>query len=179
MRTFIAVEVTNREVIDAITTFQKELPIKARPVKTQNMHFTLLFLGDITEVQKEDIQNSLERVYFEPFEIKFSGVGAFPKSKSPNVVWVGVEPQTAIMLVRLANIVQDILAPLGFESDKPFRPHMTVFRIKNKIGNITNELKKYQNNTFGTQVVKEIKFKQSILTPAGPKYSDLQVVKAR
>ena len=29
---------------------------------------------------------------------------------------------------------------MGFSSDKPFKPHLTVFRIKKKIGDITEEL---------------------------------------
>ena len=33
------------------------------------------------------------------------------------------------------------LKPLGLVSDKPFKPHLTVFRIKKKIGDITEELK--------------------------------------
>jgi len=68
---------------------------------------------------------------------------------------------------------------LGFRNDKPFKPHATIFRVKNKIGNISNELKEYELHTFGIQKVYEIKFKKSVLTSDGPIYSDLQVVKAK
>ncbi|MFB3114287.1 MAG: 2'-5' RNA ligase family protein, partial [Nitrosopumilaceae archaeon] len=63
--------------------------------------------------------------------------------------------------------------------DKPFQPHVTIFRIKNKIGNISDKLKRYSTTKFGIQKISEIKFKQSVLTPDGPNYSDLQVIKAK
>jgi len=65
------------------------------------------------------------------------------------------------------------------KNDKPFKPHATIFRDKNKIGNISNELKEYESYTFGIQKIFEIKFKKSVLTSDGPIYSDLQVVKAK
>jgi 2'-5' RNA ligase len=40
-------------------------------------------------------------------------------------------------------------------------------------------LAKFSSEKFGIQRVSEIKFKQSVLTPEGPNYSDLQVIKAK
>ena len=74
--------------------------------------------------------------------------------------------------------VENVLKPLGFTSDKPFKPHLTVFRIKKKIGDITEELKEKKILDFGTQSVTGIKLKKSELTPSGPNYSDLLEVKA-
>jgi 2'-5' RNA ligase len=82
-------------------------------------------------------------------------------------------------LVELAKKVEEKLLPLGFKSDKAFRPHVTIFRIKNKISDITAELSKYTDVKFGVQRVSEIKFKQSVLTPTGPIYSDIGVIGAK
>ncbi len=82
-------------------------------------------------------------------------------------------------LVDLAKKVQNVLEPIGFISDKPFKSHITVFRIKNKIGDISKELEKFSLNEFGSQEVSSIKLKQSTLTPQGPIYSDLLEVKAK
>ena len=54
-----------------------------------------------------------------------------------------------------------------------------MFRIKNKIGDITNELEKLSRHYFGKQMISEIKLKKSELTPNGPIYTDLLVVKGR
>ena len=66
-------------------------------------------------------------------------------------------------LKELASKVEDALSPLGFKSDKPFKPHVTIFRIKSKIGDITKDLKKFQNIELGSQQVVKIKFKKSVL----------------
>ncbi len=177
MRTFVAVEITDQGILSSIKNLQSNLRIEAKPVELQNMHFTLLFLGEISEDMAQRVQNELKTIQFDSFDISFEGVGAFPKPKFPRVVWIGVK-NGANQLMELAKIVEEKLSPLGFKSDKEFKPHITTFRLKNKIGDITDELSKYSNEKFGSQKISEIKFKKSVLTPSGPIYSDLQVVKA-
>lgn len=177
MRTFVAVEITDQGILNSIKNLQSDLRIEARPIESQNMHFTLLFLGEISEDMVQRVQNELKTIQFDSFDISFEGVGAFPKPGFPRVVWIGVKIG-AEELVELAKTVEKKLSPLGFKSDKEFKPHITIFRVKNKIGDITDELVKYSNEKFGSQKISEIKFKKSVLTPSGPIYSDLQVVKA-
>jgi len=177
MRTFVAAEITDQGILSSIENLQASLRIGAKPVELQNMHFTLLFLGEITEDMAQRVQNELKTIKFDSFDVSFEGVGAFPKPKFPRVVWIGVK-NGAAQLVEIAKIVEEKLSPLGFKSDKEFKPHITAFRIKNKIGDITDELSRYSNEKFGSQKISEIKFKKSILTPSGPIYSDLQVIKA-
>ena len=178
MRTFVAIEIINENVLNSIKKVQSELRVTAKPVKTENIHFTLMFLGEISESVNEKIQASLDLIKFESFKIKFEGVGAFPKPKSPRVIWIGTDRQSGEKLIGLAKKVEEALSPLGFKSDKPFKPHVTIFRIKNKIRDISEDLGRYQKEELGTQTVSEIKLKKSILTPNGPNYSDLKVIEA-
>lgn len=177
MRAFIAVEINNAEVLSAIKKVQEEIRIDAKPVDTKNMHFTLLFLGEITEDTAVRISELLKTLDFRQFDIGFEGIGAFPKPKFPRVVWVGVK-EGADELVCLARSVEERLQALGFKADKPFKPHMTMFRIKNRL-DVTEWLAKYAGCRFGTQRISEIKLKKSVLTPSGPVYSDLEVIPAR
>jgi 2'-5' RNA ligase len=179
MRTFVAAEITDSSVIDSIKKIRSSLKIAAKPIEVQNMHFTLLFLGEITEDMSQKVLSQLKTIEFSSFDIGFEGVGAFPKPRFPRVVWVGIDAEGARHLVELAKSVEEKLASLGFRPDKPFKPHATIFRIKNKAGDITGELAKFAGAKFGTQKVSEIKFKQSVLTPAGPIYSDLGVISAK
>ena len=48
MRTFVAAEINNEEVLNEIKKVQSELKINAKPVSLKNIHFTLLFLGEIS-----------------------------------------------------------------------------------------------------------------------------------
>ncbi|MBI5146624.1 MAG: RNA 2',3'-cyclic phosphodiesterase [Thaumarchaeota archaeon] len=177
MRTFVSAEITDQGILNSIKNLQSNLRIEAKPVELQNMHFTLLFLGEISEDMAQRVQNELKTIQFDSFDISFEGVGAFPKPRFPRVVWIGIK-DGAGELVELAKSVEKKLSPLGFKSDKEFKPHITLFRIKNKIDDITGELAKYSNEKFGSQKISEIKFKKSVLTPSGPIYSDLQVVMA-
>ncbi len=178
MRTFVAVEITNQSVLDSIKKLQASIKIDAKAVEMQNMHFTLMFLGEITGDMAQRVHAQLKTIEFTPFDIDFEGVGAFPKPRFPRVVWVGTKGG-AEKLVALAKSVEDRLGPLGFYSDKPFKPHITIFRIKNRVGDITDKLAKHADEKFGIQQVNEIKFKKSVLTPRGPVYSDLGAIVAK
>ena len=179
MRTFIAAEINEEQVLTSIKKIQSDLKIKAKPVSPNNIHFTLLFLGEISEEMSKKVQNALGSIEFSPFEVIFEGLGAFPKPKFPRVIWVGTDENGGAKLKDLAKKVEEKLSPLGFRSDKPFKPHITIFRIKNRIGDISDELNNIDASSLGIQKISEIKLKKSELTPNGPIYSDLQVVKAK
>lgn len=178
MRVFVAVEILEDNVISAILDFQSKIKIKAKPVLPQNLHFTLQFLGETSEDNVEKIRHALKSIEFSKFKINFQGVGAFPSIRSPRVIWIGVDADGGNFLKQLASKVEKVLLPLGFSQDKPFKSHITVFRIKNKVNNVSKELKKFEFNDFGSQVISTIKLKQSILTPQGPLYSDIEVIRA-
>ena len=178
MRTFVAIEISNKEVLDAIEKFQSQINIKAKAVEPRNLHFTLQFLGEISDDVAGSIIDSLRKIKFSNFKVNLRGVGAFPKPKYPRVVWIGTDNQGGRRLIELSKEVGKKLEPIGFSQDKPFKPHITIFRIKKKIGDITEELDKQKELNFGIQEVTSIKLKKSELTPSGPIYSDIEVISA-
>jgi 2'-5' RNA ligase len=178
MRTFVAIEITSSEIINSISKFQTEINIKAKPIEPHNLHFTLQFLGDISQETVEKVMISLNSIKFSRFMVNFRGVGVFPTLKFPRIIWIGTDENGGNSLVELAKKVEDTLSPLGFSIDKPFKPHITVFRIKNKIEDISKELDKFKSVDFGRQEIAVFKLKQSILNSKGPVYSDLMEVKA-
>jgi len=179
MRAFVAVEIQDDNILDAIAKIQSEFKIKATPVDKKNMHFTLLFLGEITEETAANVKKALSTVSFKPIEVRFTHVGAFPNPRSPRVIWIGVDEISSRQLVELASQVEKKLGPLGFKSDKPFKAHLTIFRIKNRTDDISGMIEKFKKIDLGKYTMTELKFKQSVLTPNGPIYSDLQVVLAQ
>ncbi len=178
MRTFVAIEISNDNIINSIKKFQAEININAKPVEPKNFHFTLQFLGENSEEISQKIIQALRKIEFSSFSVNLKGVGAFPKSKFPRVIWVGTDDDGGNMLIQLSKKVEKALEPLGVFSDKPFKPHITVFRIKKKIGDITNELDSQKTIDFGIQEVTNLKLKKSELTPDGPIYTDLEEIKA-
>lgn len=178
MRTFVAIEISNDDIINSMRKFQTGININAKPIEPKNFHFTLQFLGEVSEKISQKIIQALHKIEFSSFNVNLKGVGAFPKSESPRVIWIGTDDDGGNMLIQLSKKVEKALEPLGFFSDKPFKPHITVFRIKKKIGDITNELNSHKTIDFGIQEVANLKLKKSELTPDGPIYSDLEEIKA-
>ena len=178
MRTFVAVEISNEDIINSIKKFQTKIDIDAKSIGSKNFHFTLQFLGEISEEILQKIIEALRKIEFSSFNVNLKGVGAFPKPKFPRVIWIGTDDDGGNSLIQLSKKVENVLEPLGFYLDKPFKPHITVFRIKKKIGDITRELGSQKTIDFGIQKVTSIKLKKSTLTSNGAIYSDLEEIKA-
>jgi len=178
MRTFVAIEVNNKDVLNSIHKIQTELNIKAKPVELHNMHFTVQFLGEVSEEMIGKISDALNSIEFSAFSISFVSVGVFPKPNFPRVIWIGTDDGIN-ELEKLAGMVRSKLSQLGFSPDTKFKPHVTIFRVKNKIEDMSDKLEKFSSYYFGKQTVSEIKLKKSELTPNGPIYTDLLVVKGK
>jgi len=179
MRTFVAVEVASQDAIKNMLEFQKMLlnaGLRAKPVTANQLHFTLMFLGEINESMLDSIKNKLIDMKFDPIQVTYTGIGAFPSFKSPRVIWIGVDNVSAPKLIQLAKEVETRLNALGFRSDKPFAPHITLFRVKDRIKDAGN-IMEHKNKIFGNDLLNEVKVKKSDLMPSGPVYSDLVVIK--
>jgi len=178
MRTFVAIEVNNKDVLNSIHKIQTELNIKAKPVELHNMHFTVQFLGEVSEEMIGKISDALNSIEFSAFSITFGSIGVFPKPNSPRVIWIGVTDGIN-ELEKLAEMIRSKLSHIGFSPDKKFKPHVTIFRVKNKIEDLSSKLEKFSSCSFGKQLVSEIKLKKSVLSYQGPIYTDLLVVKGK
>jgi len=142
------------------------------------MHFTVQFLGEVSEEMVGKISDALNSIEFYSFSISFASIGVFPKPNSPRVIWIGTDDGIN-ELEKLAEIIRSKMSHLGFSPDKKFKPHVTIFRVKNKIEDLSSKLEKFSSCSFGKQLVSEIKLKKSELTSTGPIYTDLLVVKGK
>jgi RNA 2',3'-cyclic 3'-phosphodiesterase len=183
MRTFIAVDISNK---NAIENLQQELSDAAgwranevRAVKKENLHFTVIFLNEVDPVTIEKIKNKLSEINFEPIKISFSSVGGFPSSNLANVIWVGVDEEGKRKLISLAESVTSKMKDIGFTPDKQFTPHMTIFRIKRRKLRLDQILTTYSAKTFGDDTIEKLCLKVSTITRHGPSYSNIFTVHAK
>ena len=176
MRTFVAIEVDDKGILQKIRSVQESTSFKASPIRIDQIHFTLQFLGEVDEDKCEKVKNLLRTITFSQFDLSLKGVGGFPNLKNPRVIWVGTDKKGAEKLIEISKEIEMKLTELGFEKDKKFKPHLTVLRVKHKIGDISLQMKEYEAIEFGTQIISKIKLKRSVLSPKGPEYSDLLVV---
>tara|TARA_B110000014_G_scaffold101357_1_gene69596 strand:- start:145 stop:690 length:546 start_codon:yes stop_codon:yes gene_type:complete len=173
MRVFIAVEISNADILKKIQRFQENLQIDVKPTKINQIHFTLQFLGEIDDEKCEKVKDLLRTITFSQFNLSLKEVGGFPNLKNPRIIWIGTDKKGAEKLIKITNEIEMKLTSLGFEKNKKFKPHLTIFRVKHKIDDISLQMKEYETIEFGTQIITKIKLKRSILSPKGPEYSDL------
>jgi len=97
-----------------------------------NLHITTKFIGWWPEERLEDVKTALAGVPGPgPLAIGIRGLGFFPNPRAPRVFWCGIE---ATGLDRLAADTDRATAALGVESEnRPFSPHLTLARIKERI----------------------------------------------
>jgi 2'-5' RNA ligase len=184
IRAFIAADVSNTIAIEKI---QQELIAECgwtheqtRPVNNQNLHFTLIFLGNIHLEIVDEIKIKLSEIQFEPIKLTFSGIGGFPHASFARVVWVGVDENTKQRLVRLAEEVVLHMTEIGIKPDKPFMPHLTVIRAKGRGLNMrTDLLDKYRKKDFNSDIIDKVHMKRSDLTSTGPRYTNIYTVHAK
>ncbi|MFW5971676.1 MAG: RNA 2',3'-cyclic phosphodiesterase, partial [Desulfovermiculus sp.] len=143
--------------------------------KQGNWHLTLYFLAEIGPQMLSSVQAALQAVTEPGFTIQAGGAGFFPPGKKPRVVWVGLS-QGAEECIRLADKIEKALLPLGFPaSSRPFRPHLTVARVKQaRPDNWSQFVKWLHNMSWPACQVDRFVLYASRLTPRGPEYSVLQ-----
>ena len=183
LRAFIAIEINDPDVLRHIQKIQRELQAsraKLKHVESENLHFTLHFLGNIHTDQVTVLEEILNNLQGEPFEVGLVGLGSF-RPQRPRVVWIGCSTG-AELLVQYQKLLGDQLRKNGFSVDKRrYSPHLTIARVKS--GEYREELmdlvRRHSNHDFGKFQVSAIKLKKSTLTPRGPIYEDLVVKEFR
>lgn len=174
MRAFVCIEITSRYIHDIISKIRDTLELKEKPIKVENLHFTLAFLGEIDSSDR--VMAALQRVKMEPFHITLSGLGAFPSAKNPRILWMNTTHGSE-SLIQLANDIQESLMAINYYTPtKKFKPHLTICRIKHET-NFGNKLEEFSNESFHSQSITKFKLKQSVLDSKGAIYSDLGEVR--
>ena len=178
MRAFVALEIVDRGVLDSLVAVQEQLVATGadlKPVERQNIHFTVKFLGEISQSEALQVDASLKALKLKGGAVEVRGVGAFPNSRRPSVIWAAVAPEHEAIVMPIAQSVLSALRNYGEEDRRPFRPHATIARVRSprEGGALSECLKNNSEVSFGTTHLRTLKLKSSLLTPRGPVYSDV------
>lgn len=133
-RLFVAINPPER-LRDSLVRCQQllsGLEWKVKWVERDNLHLTLAFLGETDQERIPDINQILFRAaeLSSVFSLRFEGLGAFPNLKRPRVIWAGLAGQVGQLNLLHRSIIEG-LQGIGLKpDDKPFRPHLTLGRIR-------------------------------------------------
>jgi 2'-5' RNA ligase len=168
--------------------FVAQAPQALRSIKwvtSENIHLTLLFLGEIAVENIPELAALLESAVSRTpaFDLSVSGFGCFPPHGAPRVLWLGVNAPIALRelqakLVRELAPRRAVLCPAAgaraFQA-AGFSPHLTLARLKNLDPKSARALRAMLDTfpipSFSSWHVTEVQLLRSDLTSRGAKYS--------
>jgi RNA 2',3'-cyclic 3'-phosphodiesterase len=184
MRLFVAVELPRavRAAAGAagrrLAATLAPLRIDARWIPEGNLHITLWFLGEVPQTRLDALREACrEPLAITPFVIRLGGVGMFPPSGPPRVIWMGVIDRKDGLEALHAELSAR-LSPLGFEPDRrPFNPHLTLARIRARPPRASwvaaRQAVATQAIDAGSSPVEAVTLFRSHLSPQGSAYESL------
>tara|TARA_Y100000589_G_scaffold169834_1_gene161435 strand:+ start:1373 stop:1951 length:579 start_codon:yes stop_codon:yes gene_type:complete len=168
-RVFVGVSLPEG-VVESMLALQTGLR-GVRLIKSENIHLTLRFVGQIHQPQLRILDSLLSNLEFEEFLIQLEGVGVFPFKGYPKTIWVGLSINQA--LKKLQALIEAKCRSAGVKAEsRKYYPHVTLGRVKFPRQNeINNWLQRHQ--TFKTKAFLLNRFIlfQSILNPGGSVYT--------
>jgi 2'-5' RNA ligase len=149
-----------------------------RWIPAENLHITLWFLGEVADGRVPALVAALDRPLALPsFDLRLGGLGAFPPSGVPRVMWVGIR-DGAQSLATIHKELAERLHPLGFAAERrPFSAHLTIGRVKSARAGVRPRDLRRQLSDFPAEAgvcrVQAITLFRSRLSPRGAVYEAL------
>lgn len=182
IRAFIAVELPPEIQVQLDSVIQRLRAARALAVRWMaagNIHLTLKFLGDTDPSDLKRLSDPLQLIAasFRPVELVVGGLGSFPNSRQPRVIWVGVEspPELKALQRSIEAAAEEIGCP---REDRPFSPHLTLGRVQKsasheEINEISHALAAVTVGELGRFQAAGFTLFRSDLQPSGPIYTPL------
>lgn len=178
IRAFFAIDLdgSSRRAVCALSAVLRECPggEAVRWVRSEALHVTLRFLGDIEPEQVAPLARAVaaEAAEREAFALTLGAARLFPSPRRPRVVALEVGPEAE--LSGLAAAVERGTAVCGLEPEvRPFRAHLTLGRIRQGRGPATRGLRVPEGTV---SPVDEIVLFRSELRRSGASYTPLERV---
>lgn len=181
IRSFLAFDLPPqiRQVLGDAFEKVRKTSLDARWVRPEGIHLTVVFMGDVREEDLSPMGEFIGAVCsrYGPFTVALKGMGCFPNSRNPRVLWLGVEG-TLERMSRFRDEVQRGLIPFGVQEEKrDFRPHLTLGRFKKplkKSGDLEKLLSENRGLTSPACSLNELVLFKSDLRPGGAVYTKMR-----
>lgn len=182
LRAFIAVDLPleiRQNIQHATSNLRRDTGSLVRWVAVENMHLTLKFLGDIPSANVEALTQMIhaQADSFICFDIHLTGIGSFPGSKRPRVIYIGIQAPAA--LEAFQRQLESAARRLGYDpEERAFTPHLTIGRVRQHVRadeqqRLRRALEESTIDSLGTARVNSVHLYKSDLKPNGPIYTKL------
>lgn len=186
LRTFLAIDIGDslRKRLVGLQEKFSEVSAGVKWVEKENLHLTLLFLGDIDDRDLMKVCRTADRVtqQHSPIAMTLQGVGCFPNMRRPRTIWAGIGTG-ATEVTRLFEDLAGEFEEQGLyrPENRPFAPHVTLGRVGKETDSeaLSRELTKPLQWRGGETTAGEVLALSSDLTSDGPVYTVLARAKLR
>jgi 2'-5' RNA ligase len=178
VRLFLAIDPGEecRQRLASVIAVVRSATSGVRWVRDGKLHVTLAFLGEVDDSRVDDVRAAAGGVVRRhvPFKATISGSGVFPDWRRPRVVWFGIEDAGGMQ--QLGNDINAMSTSLGFPPDHPFRPHLTIGRVPNRL---TPDQRDQLRSMLSVLTVahpfdvRRVILMRSTLSPSGSEYSEV------
>jgi len=143
----------------------------AKWVDAGNLHLTLRFIGEVGEDVAADIDDALGRLRARRFTLQLARTGVFGGGR-PRALWVGVERQPEMVLLR--DKIEQALIRIGLDPEpRKFAPHVTLARLRDPALDMLGEFLAANAQFRAPPLpVEHFSLIASFLTKAGSIYED-------
>lgn len=133
-RIFIAINLSESVKTELLSYQEKWRTLPCRWTGKENLHITLVFLGNTSDAELQEISEVLQKITarHSPFSLELSRISYGPSLKDPRMVWVEGKPSRELLSLQknLAKALRrDSVPNVGTES-LHFTPHLTLGRLK-------------------------------------------------
>ena len=184
VRAFVAVDISQgaRDALsEAAERLQRQALSSVRWVRSEGIHLTLKFLGEVDSALVDRILGALEPAArgTGPFSLGLSELGAFPSADSPRVVWVGLKGDLSSLGELQVRIDRQLHADLGFAPEgRSFSPHLTLGRLRQGASGaerrrVAGAMSQVTLSTDVSWDAREVRLIRSTLMPSGAIYDVL------
>ena len=183
IRSFLAIELppTIAKGIERVQGDLKQFPADVRWVEPSRIHLTLKFFGNIDEGACDEIMDAVGKAASDvkSFTLAVKGLGAFPTTRNPRVIWLGVEDGNGALKL-LQGAVEKRLQDIGYpREEREFKAHLTLGRARSGKGRteLLHRMEGLYRADLGEFRVERLVLFKSDLRPTGPIYTELRSVK--
>ncbi|HHL22512.1 MAG TPA: RNA 2',3'-cyclic phosphodiesterase [Aliiroseovarius sp.] len=170
-RAFIALSLPE-DVQDTLAELGAGVPV-GRPVPAENLHLTLVFLGDVTQAELAALDEALQGLRAAPAELAFQGWETLG-GRHPKVLALAARGPEALQAEVLRRVRAAGLTP----ERRRFRPHVTLTRLPRRLAQdqaarLAGFLGAAGWPDMAPVTVGQVTLFQSHLTPEGARYTPL------
>jgi RNA 2',3'-cyclic 3'-phosphodiesterase len=181
MRLFLAVELASltRHAVEALTVELKKEIGGGRWVRPENIHLTLVFLGEQKTAVLAGLRSALRALERWPrAEVKVADLGLFPERGPARVLWLGLEPlePLAALQAEVSRILVGLGSGLVWQPEaRPFSAHLTLARFDPPMPRARLTSVHEKSFEMPTMAIDRVTLFESRLGTSGPIYQALGV----